>query len=214
MTRKLVVTDGVVAGNPYDKHGTKNPLARALVDGFDTGLKELLARVGPVDTVLEAGCGEGHVTDLLADTFPQARVVGRDFSPEIIEIARRGYPARTFEVESIYETAPPAPGALWDLVLACEVLEHLDDPERAVRRLASVAGSALIFTVPREPVWRVLNVARGKYLSRLGNSHGHVNHWSRRGFLAMLARHVDVIETRSPLPWTQALCRPRRGAGA
>lgn len=212
MSQRLVISEGVVAGNPYDKYGSSNPVARRLMAGFDRGLFDLLGQVGPVESVLEVGCGEGHVTAKLAEFFPGARVLGTDLSPEIIAIARREHPGLAFETRSVYEPAPP--GESWDLIIACEVLEHLDEPERAVQLLARQARRALVFTVPREPIWRVLNVARGKYLSRLGNSHGHVQHWSRSGFLTMLRRHVDVVASRSPMPWTQALCRPRPGTAA
>jgi hypothetical protein len=59
--------------------------------------------------------------------------------------------------------------------------------------------------VPREPLWRGLNLARGAYVQSLGNTPGHVNHWSRRGFVRLLARHGRVIEVRSPFPWTMLL---------
>ena len=83
------------------------------------------------------------------------------------------------------------------------------DPARAVDTLAGLAQPYLLASVPREPVWRVLNLARGKYLGSLGNTPGHVNHWSRAGFLALLSRRFDRVETRTPLPWTMALCRRR-----
>ena len=59
--------------------------------------------------------------------------------------------------------------------------------------------------MPHEPLWRVLNVLRGAYLRDLGNTPGHVNHWSRRGFLRLLERHGRIIEARSPSPWTMVL---------
>ena len=40
---------------------------------------------------------------------------------------------------------------------------------------------------PREPLWRGLNIARGAYLKDLGNTPGHLNHWSKRGFVALLS---------------------------
>ena len=62
-------------------------------------------------------------------------------------------------------------------------------------------------SVPREPLWRGLNLARGAYLKALGNTPGHVNHWSKRSFAALLGRHGKVVETRSPFPWTMLLVR-------
>jgi hypothetical protein len=57
----------------------------------------------------------------------------------------------------------------------------------------------------------VLNLARGKYLADLGNTPGHVNHWSRSGFLDLLSRRFEIVEVRTPLPWTMALCKVRPG---
>jgi hypothetical protein len=94
-------------------------------------------------------------------------------------------------------------------VVCCEVLEHLDDSARGVDILAELARPYLLASVPREPLWRALNMARGKYLGAFGNTPGHLNHWSREGFLRLLRRRFDVIEMRTPLPWTMALCRLR-----
>ena len=45
----------------------------------------------------------------------------------------------------------------------------------------------LLVSVPREPLWRGLNLARGSYLRELGNTPGHLNHWSKRRFASLLA---------------------------
>ena len=87
------------------------------------------------------------------------------------------------------------------------MLEHLDDPERALDVLAGLAKPWLIASVPREPLWRALNLARLSYVGELGNTPGHLNHWSRRDFVRFLTRRFEVIEVRSPTPWTMVLCR-------
>jgi ubiquinone/menaquinone biosynthesis C-methylase UbiE len=97
----------------------------------------------------------------------------------------------------------------FDLVAATEVLEHVLDPERALSEMARVAGGHLLVSVPHEPLWRALNMARGAYLRDLGNTPGHLNHWSRRSFVATLAGYGDVVEVRSPFPWTMLLARVR-----
>ncbi len=205
--RNLVLHDGVIAGNVTDKYGSRNPVVRRLMAGFDRGLFSLLDRVQGVTSVYEVGCGEGHVTARIKARFPDARVMGSDLSAAIIEIARRDHPDLEFEQRSVYDIG--ATGRRWDVVVACEVLEHLEEPERALEAMAAVAEHAIIVTVPREPLWRVLNVARGQHLRRLGDTPGHLNHWSTGSFLDLLRRHVDVLDWRTPLPWTQALCRPR-----
>jgi 2-polyprenyl-3-methyl-5-hydroxy-6-metoxy-1,4-benzoquinol methylase len=200
--------EDVVIGNRFDKYGSRNPVVRALVEGFDRGLFDLLRRAGPARSVLEVGCGEGHVTAKLAALFPGARVLGTDFAPAIVEIARREHPRLEFQAVSIYDVARLGE---WDLVVAPEVFEHLEDPARALRAVAAITSRALVVTVPREPIWRMLNLARGQYWAAWGNTDGHVQHWSRGSLVRFLSTEVDVEAVRTPLPWTQALCRPRRG---
>ncbi|HEY6867392.1 MAG TPA: methyltransferase domain-containing protein [Candidatus Eisenbacteria bacterium] len=197
---------GVVAGNVYDKYGTRNPVARRLMAGFERAMFDLLATTGPVASVLEVGCGEGHMTAKLARFFPGARVVGSDLSPDIVAEARARYPGLAFAQGSIYD----AGGEAFDLVVACEVLEHLEDPARALEAIARAAHPHVFVSVPREPLWRALNLARGRYLSGLGNTPGHLQHWSAGSFRRLLEDHLEVRAVRTPLPWTQALCRARR----
>jgi 2-polyprenyl-3-methyl-5-hydroxy-6-metoxy-1,4-benzoquinol methylase len=205
MTQGDPADDGVVAGNLYDKYRSTNPIVRRLMQGFDRGLDELLAGAGPVRSVLEAGCGEGHLTAKLAARFPGARVLGMDRSRAIVEVARRAHPELPFSVGSIYD--PMSPGA-WDLVVASEVLEHLDDPARALAALCAGQPRHVLVTVPREPLWRILNVARGRYWSRLGDTPGHVQHWSLGSLLRFLGTRLEIEGVRAPLPWIQVLGRP------
>jgi SAM-dependent methyltransferase len=104
------------------------------------------------------------------------------------------------------ENLPFADGE-FDLASAIEVLEHVPDPEHTVAEMARCAARHLLVSVPREPLWRGLNLARGAYVRDLGNTPGHLNHWSRGSFERLLARHGDVVETRSPFPWTMLLVR-------
>jgi hypothetical protein len=86
-------------------------------------------------------------------------------------------------------------------------MEHLDDPEAALEIVARLASPWAIVSVPREPLWRVLNLGRLKYVRALGNTPGHLQHWSRRSFLEFLEPRLKVVAVRSPVPWTMALCR-------
>ena len=94
-------------------------------------------------------------------------------------------------------------------MVCCEVLEHLEQPELALKTLKRVTGRYLILSVPREPLWCAMNLARAKYISRLGNTPGHIQHWSKRGFIRLVSKCFDVLEVKSPLPWTMLLCKPR-----
>ncbi|MBA8882546.1 class I SAM-dependent methyltransferase [Dokdonella fugitiva] len=196
------------AGNYYDKYRTANPIARRLMRGFLDAFDSLVERV-PVSNALEIGCGEGELSIRLARRG--FRVRGCDISADIVGEARRRAHAAGVEasfwpqpIETIDVAAEAAP-----LVVCCEVLEHVDDPLRAIDALAGLARPHLIASVPREPLWRALNMARGKYLGALGNTPGHVNHWGRGAFLQLMSRRFDILQVRSPLPWTMVLCRRR-----
>nr|WP_256444588.1 methyltransferase domain-containing protein [Aquihabitans sp. G128] len=90
----------------------------------------------------------------------------------------------------------------FDLVLAIEVLEHVPYPELALSELHRVARRDVVVSVPREPIWSAANLARGKYLKDLGNTPGHINHWSKKGFAELVGRRFDVRAVHSPFPWT------------
>lgn len=197
------------AGNVYDKYASRNPIERRLVGRFLSELRVLVARSGACEAH-EVGCGEGELSLMLAREG--LRVRGSDVSAEVVAEAARRADAAGVEVAyreaSITALDPPIDAA--ELLVCCEVFEHLEDPEAGLESIAALARPWLVVSVPREPLWRVLNLARGKYLGELGNTPGHLGHWSRAAFLRFLRRHVDVVEARSPLPWTLALCRARR----
>jgi Methyltransferase domain len=112
-----------------------------------------------------------------------------------------------FRASPLEELEPAHDAA--ELIVCCEVMEHLPYPDEALAVVASLASPWAIVSVPREPLWRALNMARLKYLGSLGNTPGHLNHWSRRSLVRFLEAKFEVVEVRAPLPWTMALCRAR-----
>jgi ubiquinone/menaquinone biosynthesis C-methylase UbiE len=198
--------EGTVTGNTYDKYGSNNPVVKRLMAGFERSLAELFRTAGP-RSLLDVGCGEGVLTQQWAQRL-KGRVVGIDLEDPALqaEWARRRAPNLEYRVMKA-EHLPFADGEI-DLAAAIEVLEHVPDPEHTVTEMARVArGGHLLVSVPREPLWRGLNMARGAYLRDLGNTPGHLNHWSKRSFSALLARHGEVLAARSPFPWTMLLVR-------
>jgi 2-polyprenyl-3-methyl-5-hydroxy-6-metoxy-1,4-benzoquinol methylase len=176
------------------------------MDRFEATLDELFTRAGPT-SLLDVGCGEGVLTHRWAERLAPHRVVGLDLDDPLLraEWAKRAAPNLSYMVQKA-ENLPFADGE-FDLASAIEVLEHVPDPEHTVAEMARCAERHLLVSVPREPLWRGLNLARGAYVRDLGNTPGHLNHWSRGSFERLLARHGDVVETRSPFPWTMLLVR-------
>ena len=198
------------AGNYYDKYNTRNPIARYLMDGFMVSFDSLVSLAGKPARAFEVGCGEGELSMRLARQG--IAVSGVDVAEKAVAEARArsaqaglGIP---FFTGSIYDLEVSANRA--DLVVCCEVLEHLEDTGAALDKLWHLANHMLIVSVPREPIWRMLNLARGKYVTQFGNTPGHIQHWSTGRFLRLLESKFRILEYRTPLPWTMALCEPRR----
>jgi 2-polyprenyl-3-methyl-5-hydroxy-6-metoxy-1,4-benzoquinol methylase len=201
--------EGTVTGNTYDKYGSSNPVVRRLMAGFEGTLDALFAQAHP-QSLLDVGCGEGVLTQQWAQRLgEQRRVVGIDLDDPALhaEWAKRTAPNLEYRVMKA-ENLPFADDE-FDAAAAIEVLEHVPDAEHTVAEMARVAKRWLLVSVPREPLWRALNMARGAYWRDLGNTPGHLNHWSKRSFVALLSRHGEVVEARSPFPWTMLLVRLR-----
>jgi len=196
----------VPTGNTFDKYGSQNPVVRRLMAGFHGTLDELWDRAAP-SSVLDVGCGEGVLTVEWAERLGDRRVVGIDLDdPKLrAEWEQRKRPNLEFRAEEA--TRLTFADDEFDLASAIEVLEHMPEPEATLAEMARVARGHLLVSVPREPLWRGLNMARGAYWRDLGNTPGHLNHWSRRGFVSLLSRYGAVEEARSPFPWTMLLVR-------
>jgi SAM-dependent methyltransferase len=196
----------VPTGNTYDKYGTSNPVARRLMAGFNEALDELWRKASP-RSVLDVGCGEGVLTCEWAGRLDGGRIVGIDLDdPKLrAEWDKRGRPNLEYRAEEA--TSLSFADDEFDLASAIEVLEHVPEPEATLAEMARVAERWLLVSVPREPVWRMLNMARGAYWRSLGNTPGHLNHWSKVGFISLLQRYGRVEEARTPFPWTMLLVR-------
>ena len=206
MSGVTVSTDGIVTGNTYDKYGSTNPVVRRLMASFERTLDELMRRAEP-RSLLDVGCGEGVLVHRWAQSLPDSRVVGIDLQEESIQAGWAQRQAPNLEYRTMPAEELPFADGEFDLATAIEVLEHVPDPEHTLAEMARCAERHLLVSVPREPLWRMLNMARGAYLGQLGNTPGHLNHWSRRSFARLLQQHGEVVELRSPFPWTMLLVR-------
>lgn len=198
-------SDVVPTGNAYDKYSSSNPLEKRMMAGFFAALDEFVDRAAPTRAV-EVGAGEGLVARRLLARHPHLVMSILDLpDPELsanwADLAAAGVQG---SVEDL-----PFPDSSADLVMAIEVMEHVPDPDRSIAEIARVTSRDVILSVPREPIWRIGNMARGRYLRDLGNTPGHIQHWSMGGFVDLVGRHLDVVAVRAPLPWTMVHARRR-----
>lgn len=187
----------VPVGNVYDKEAASNPIERRLVAGFSSALLDLLP--ARPHRVLEVGCGEGGQLRKVARLAPGAELFGFDLPSDELAARWEGLDAQMAcgSAEHL-----PYPDDSFDLVLALEVLEHVPDPDAVLAEIARVGTGAVVLSVPWEPVWRLGNLARGRYVSDLGDTPGHIQHFGRGAFRRLVGRHLKVRAVRRPFPWT------------
>jgi ubiquinone/menaquinone biosynthesis C-methylase UbiE len=154
--------------------------------------------------VLEVGCGAGLSAERIIPMLHEGSTFeGSDLLSDLTDLASERNPGITFTTESAYDLQHEDNS--FDLVFGLEMLEHLDEPERALAEMKRVSRKYIIASVPREPIWRILNMSRLKYLSDLGNTPGHLNHWSTRSFKQFVSQAGTVKSVKTPLPWSQVL---------
>jgi ubiquinone/menaquinone biosynthesis C-methylase UbiE len=196
-------TPGVVIGNHTQKYTARNPAIRLLTERWVANLDRVFGQVsrdqnGRPAQALEVGCGEGVIAAKLHHRFGE--VVALDLPDAGLRADWRGYQGPRFLHASAHEL--PFADDRFDVVVAAEVLEHLPDPVRGLNEMARVGRRHLVLSVPREPIFRSCNLVAGRYVRDLGNTPGHLNHWSKRGFVRFVSQVAEVRDVSSPFPWT------------
>lgn len=195
----------LVIGNYYPKYSTKNFITRYFTQNF---IKTLLDTIKAVEanTCLDLGTGEGFLLNHIKSQFPHLHIISSDISYKMQVLSKQ-----STNLEGIVASAEVLPLAdnTVDLVVACEVLEHLYQPEAALAEITRVSRKFCILSVPREPLWRAMNMARFSYLREFGNTPGHIQHWSQKKFVQLVNQYFSIIQVRSPLPWTFVIGKKR-----
>lgn len=196
-------------GNYYDKYNSNNIIEKFLMKNFFNKCASVLKEIDcDGGLVLEAGCGEGNFTCFLYNQLKDniTKMEAFDISERCVEEAKEKCPQVSFKTGSIYEINK---NKSYNLVVASEVLEHMDSPELAMDELLKASQKYVLITVPNEPLWRILNMARGKYWNDLGNTPGHVQHWNRTNIVDVVQRNGrgKVEKILTACPWLIILVR-------
>lgn len=193
--------------------GETSVVAKRLLDGYFLAVEQLLQSSGLARrksaSAIEIGCGEGFSTQRIRNFLPAGvSLEASEYVQAQLPHARERNPGLTITQESIYELQH-ASGS-YDVVFLLEVMEHLDHPKKALSEVSRILkkDGYLIVGVPREPLWRALNMSRGKYLKELGNTPGHLNHWSHGGKKMFIEQNFGpVLASKKPIPWTILLAK-------
>lgn len=203
-----VLEKGIPAGT-WNKYESRNPVQQFLIRRFENRLRNVLKpHIMLQSSALDIGCGQGRTTRLLSDLGIR-NVAGCDFSSEVIAIAQRAHPDLTFFTCDLLKRNSEDEKKTYDLITLIEVLEHIENPEAALKAAVLRSNGLILLTVPDEPVFRILNLMAGKYIRKLGNSPGHVQHWGKRSFLKFISPHIDLITVARSLPWLIVLGNPK-----
>lgn len=189
-----------------------NPIYKSLISGFMDSLLAMAKQAGK-SRIFEIGCGEGQLLGVLNDNGYE--ISGMDLDEESVQMSRDNLDTvienghSLISQGNLYDISKDDDRIAGKMLICCEVLEHVPDPELGVKLISECTDEYFIVSVPHEPIWCMLNMARGKYIKSFGNTPGHINHWTRRSFVKLVSKYADIIDVRTPLPWTMVLARTR-----
>lgn len=196
----MLIDNGAIAGNICNKFESKNIIIQKLTGLFLKTIKEILTPIAKeISSITEVGCGEGCLSAQI-NSWGYKNIKACDVSRLVIEKAKNLHNEKPihFYVKSIYDLNACDTA---DLLICSEVLEHLENPDKALEILSMYSGKYCLLTVPQEPGWRISNMIRGKYLKQLGNTPGHLNHWSAKTFQSIAQKHFKILSLKTSFPW-------------
>lgn len=198
-----------IQGNYFNKYGSNNIAYKKIMNTYFDTLRRMLNLIS-FNTVLEVGCGEGHIINFIASNFKGIRrAEGFDIGSEVIRYAKEIYPNILFQAFSLYDN--PYESNSFEITVCCEVLEHLEYPDKGLEEVFRISSKYILLSVPNEPIWRICNILRGKYLMEAGNTPGHINHWSKASFIKFVKMYGIIKAVETPFPWIMILLEKNKG---
>ena len=183
-----------------DKYFNRNPFHRFVLNRFLNRVFQEIQELHP-RTILDFGCGGGYFLKAIKNRgLPSVtKITGIDICKDAVEKAKKVVPEYDTQQLDIFSINPNE--SKFDLVMAIEVLEHLNTPEKYLKHIVALSSQNIILTVPYEPWFRLINLLRGRDIKRLGDHPEHINHWSLRGFRGFVTPYFNVVRLYSIFPW-------------
>lgn len=184
------------------KYYSRNPLKKYLLKKFTDRIISIIGDIRP-KKILDAGCGEGFIAQLLLSRFPDLNYTGIELDENTVRKARRKVNQAKFIQGSV--TKLPFNANTFDLVLCLEVLEHLPNPIQGLKELRRVSKKTVLVSVPDEPLFSCLRLLFFQDILRLGKHPEHLNFWNIRTFSEFLKKYFKKIILFKAMPWLIAL---------
>lgn len=187
----------------YKKYNSKNKLKIIMIKKFQKKLSNLLQNEIKNCTLLDAGCGEGFMSNYIYNNTGIKNITGIDNNKEAIDYAIKNNKKIKYKTGDIYNLKYSNED--FDIVIALEVLEHLSNPQQALLEIIRVAKKKVIISVPNEPYFSLGNLLSFKNIKRLGNPPDHINKWSKKKFLKFIKNNIGEEYNTSCItsfPWT------------
>ena len=137
------------------------------------------------DSVLDAGCGQGTLLEMIAKRYPSAKLSGSELSETALEACRKQLPTATlYRMDLLRDDVGVE--RVCDVVISVQVLEHLEDDLLALRKLRQLCSRHILVSVP------------GGKLDAHGQRNGHYRHYTRQSLTAVMRKAgFDVTRTFS-----------------
>lgn len=188
--------------NNLKKYRSLNPFKRICITKFQNNVIQLLGRY-IAKSILDVGCGEALILKSINNKFPGSEIHGMDISKRSLDFARELLPNAHFSLGNIYNI--PAKDDAFEMVLALEVLEHLNDPSKALEELRRVSHKYCMISIPLEPWFRIGNILSGKNWPRFGNDAEHLNIWNKSEVIHLISGYFSIKECFISFPWVLTL---------
>ncbi len=125
------------------KYGPASRWLRSLIMRH---ISYILKQGDEINSVLDVGCGEGTITNMIAENLPRSQVTGIDFSKTGIDCASRAYTRNNLSF--VHDNTSDHLNAKYDLITAYEVLEHVEDWESLLGRMAQASEKYIMLSFP------------------------------------------------------------------
>src|SRR5438270_10582531 len=118
-----------------EKHTTQNPINRFFLNNFRNLLLEQIKQFHP-DSILDVGAGEGFTLEALRKQKAAKKLEGIEYMDQAIKLGKKLHPQVVIRKGTIYNL--PYKSDSFDIIICTEVMEHLEDPDKALEEMKRV----------------------------------------------------------------------------